>query len=113
MSNTNTAEVNQINKTSRASLLKTNTNYITIEFGYSLKVVLPHKEASQIIALLDSAKLVSSKDYSNPKITPLKASDNFKIELLSQPDYLRYKLAHLLGIPSGDIDETNLIGLQK
>ena len=38
MSNTNTAEVNQINKTSRASLLKTNTNYITIEFGYSLKV---------------------------------------------------------------------------
>ena len=109
----NVIDLSGIKGLSKAALLKSDTNFITVEFGYDLQVVLPYKDATQLVALMENAEIIDNSDYSNPKITSFLRRDKFKIQILSQPDYLRYKLANLLGVPSGDIDETNLIGLRK
>jgi hypothetical protein len=91
------------NKALVSKALEKSTCYAILNLGYQ-SYVLPHKEAAQVLSLLSNIEFMDKGNYSNHSIKPISVDTRPGIELLSEKDYVRYKMAHILGIPSGQLN---------
>ena len=76
----------------------TESNYMLIELDWREEVVLPYEDGLAFLKALQHAE--SLKDG---KITPYR--HNIRSTILSNADYQRHKMAHLLGCSIDDLPE--------
>lgn len=79
-------------------------NYLSINFGYSLTVVLPYKNGLALLDNLNSAEKLADSYSTNIPITPL-SKDDVRVTILSQAEYRQRKMASLLGVAVTDLIE--------
>lgn len=84
-------------KISEAEVMKPKTNFMQIRFGYSATYIFPHADGMKIMEAMKNAELLDENDYKNPKITPIQ--DDPKVSFISQANYIKYKMHHLIGVP--------------
>ena len=83
-----------------ANARKTSPKYMKIEFGYGLKLIVPHKEGIIIMAAVKDAE---EYDFQSPRdgkdsyyvIKPLKHSNAPIAVTMNEEEYLEYKMSHL------------------
>lgn len=73
-------------------------NHMIISFGYSTRLVLPHKSAIQLIDALGKAENISTTYIdSDTKITPI-PTDAYAVIPISTREYKKIKIANLLKV---------------
>ena len=86
-------------KPTKKELLENKSNFIRIEISYSMSIVLPYKEAVVFMASLEMAEAYNNDIYDHPRISPMnKDNEKLSMSILSQEQYLKYKMNHLLDI---------------
>jgi hypothetical protein len=78
--------------------LKRTDNFYLIEFGYSQKMVLPHADGIKLMECMQTAESYFSDYGETTEIRPLKLKDMITAKILSQKEYLTYKMNALLGV---------------
>ena len=81
---------------------KAEENYLVINMGYSLKMVLPFKAGIALLGSLDRAELFEDPYSSPPRITPME-KDKIIVTVMSPTEYRQHQIASLLGVPVSDI----------
>ena len=83
---------------------KSKSGYMVIEFGYSNKMILPHKEGIAILTSLNMAEHFDEAYSGVSRITPF---DRTKLSafIMSAEEYQQYKIAALLNVPVNEIKE--------
>jgi hypothetical protein len=73
------------------------TKYMRIEFGYSLRLVLPYKDGLIVMAGLENAEHFSylSEDTSVNVIKPLAYTEAPKASCITEEDYIDLKMSQL------------------
>ena len=79
------------------------SNYLSINFGYSLTVLMPYKEGLALLDSLNSAEK-SEDSYSNNTHIRSLTKDDVRVTILSQTDYRQRKLATLLNVKVEDLE---------
>ena len=92
-------EIPKPTKAQIAEALKKPTNYIKVEFGYGLKVVLPYADG---IALMECLKNAEHYDYISDLsafcIRPFKAAESPTSAVMSESDYIDKKMTALFNM---------------
>ena len=71
-------------------------SYLSINFGYSLSIILPYKDGLALLDKLSNAEKI--EDYSSgTPIRPL-TKDDVRVTIISQTDYRKRKMAALLNV---------------
>lgn len=83
---------------------KPKEGYMVIEFGYSNKLILPHKEGITLLTALNSAEHFEENYSSVSHILPFDRT-KLSASLMSAEEYQQYKIAALLNLPVRDIKE--------
>lgn len=84
--------------------IKKEDGYMVINMGYSLKLLVPHKDGLAIMAALNFAEAFEDPYSSSPTISPL-MHDKVGITTMSAVEYRQHKIAALLNVPVKDIQE--------
>lgn len=77
-------------------------NYVVIQFSYDTKLVLTHKAALAFMASLENAELFKDSYSDRCRIVPLER-DSVTSLYMSSTEYQQIKIANLLNVPLGDI----------
>ena len=93
-------------KISKAALLKVNSNYMVIAFRYGEDIVLPHDKGVILMNAMEQAETFKNS-YSSCSIYPLEKGSTINSRPLSQADYIKYKMAHILKIPSEELEDVD------
>lgn len=83
---------------------KPKDGYMVIEFGYSNKIILPHKDGIAFMSVLNSAEHFEENYSSVSRIAPFDRS-KLSASIMSAEEYLQYKMAAILNVPVNDIKE--------
>jgi len=76
---------------------KIKDNFMIINLSYDSKLILPYKDGLSFLSSLVNAESFSESYQKPHQIIPFqKSSIDFRI--MSSEEYIRYKVAHLLGI---------------
>jgi hypothetical protein len=71
-------------------------NWVIVKFSYSDEIVLPIKEATELMTLLGSAYKYDENYGKQPTIRPIGKSVTF--QLISNEDYKQARNNHMLGV---------------
>jgi len=85
----------------KAELLKKKSNYIVITFEYGKTYVFPFEAGMQLIAAFENAEFVDRSDYQNHIIKDVSVESSIETKIMSQQEYLDYKMSGLLGVNVG------------
>lgn len=96
---------NKITVKQKKDLINPPKNYLLVTFGYNQKYILPYEAGIKMMSCLEVCEAYNTDDYHNPKITPVDSSDGFDMKVMSQEEYLKLKMAHLLQIDVVDLEE--------
>lgn len=83
---------------------KNKDNFILIKLDYSKILILPYKDGITFISSLLNAERLSNRHSSTPQIDGFD-TDSISIEIMSNVDYERIKIASLLRISVNDVIE--------
>lgn len=72
--------------------------YLSIEIGYNLSIILPFKEGMAFLSSLENAEKVTMPSYGQPTIKFNTERFEIKTEIVSQAFYREQKMNHLLGV---------------
>jgi hypothetical protein len=83
-----------------ANAKKQTKSYMKIEFGYGLKLVLPHADGIVIMKALEHAEEYDyvSEGAGHYVIRPLSLSDGPAFKLLTEQQYIDLKMSHLFKV---------------
>lgn len=81
---------------------KAKENFLVFNFGYNMKVVLPHKEGMVLLSAFSNAEVLEEAYKQPPRIGEMER-DKLSISTLSAEEYDRYKIAALLGITPEEV----------
>lgn len=81
---------------------KAKDSYMVIEFGYSNKVILPHKEGIILLTSLNTAEHFEEAYSGVSRIEPFDR-EKLKASIMSAEEYQQYKIAMLLNVPVQEI----------
>lgn len=87
-----------------AQTMKPKEGYMVIEFGYSNRVIVPHKDGINLLLALNAAEHFEDNYSGVARITPFDRS-KLSASLMSVEEYHQYKIAALLNIPVKDLKE--------
>jgi len=79
-------------------------NFMVIKLSWSANLVVPWDEGVIIMGALKNAELLVDYHSEDAKITPVTKNDAISSEILSQEEYLKLKMAHILNVKIGDFD---------
>jgi len=72
------------------------SGYLSINFGYSLSVILPYKEGLALLDTLSNAEKIDDYGSGSP-VRPL-TKDDVRVTIISRSDYRKRKMAALLNV---------------
>lgn len=83
---------------------KPKENYMVMKFtvDYECQLILPHKDGLAIIAAMANAEILNDR-YSGQKGIDSIDRETFSSRMISYAEYLRYKMAQLLGITPDEL----------
>jgi len=89
-------------KPTKTDCLKAIKNFAVVEISYSLKIVLPYDKAIALMETLSQAEVLDRSDVSSYSsddlvIKPMAINDSPTFKVLSEKEYINYKMSHLLG----------------
>lgn len=84
--------------------IKKEDSYVVINMGYSIKLIVPHKDGLAILTALNFAELLEDPYSSSPSILPM-TKDKVTVTIMSSVEYRQYKIAALLNVPVTDIQD--------
>ena len=87
---------------------KSKENYLIIKIDYAKRLVLPYKEGMAFIQSLANAELLNEPYNEQHCITEMDRSA-IVVEVMSFDEYLRFKIAPLLGVHPKDIKQPQLM----
>lgn len=92
-------EIPKPTKAQIATALKVPTNYMKVEFGYGLKLVLPYQDGVTLIECLKHAEHYDYiSDISSHCIRPFRNTDSPACAVMSQQDYIDKKMTALFNM---------------
>lgn len=83
---------------------KPKENYLLIQISYDTKIVLPYKDGLTFMASLAVAEQLTEHYEKPTRITGF-VRETITTRVLSFQEYERYKIAALLNVAPGDIEE--------
>ncbi len=79
-------------------------NFMRIRLGYDMDIILPTKEATQLLAALEKAEKYTPGYGKEPLVTQLTTID-MHVDVISLENYLKFKMNHILGV--NDVPSTS------
>jgi len=83
------------------------SNYLQINLGYNTNILLPYKDGMVFIGSLEKAEQVETP-FSSPPVVKGLDSSTIDIKVVSENEYLRYKVAQLMGVPLSEVPSLEL-----
>lgn len=83
---------------------KPKENLMLLDFGYSCKFVLPHKDGVTVLAALANAEALLD-EYGSKKRIAACTRDQIRATLFSHQEYEHHKLAALLNLTPEEVKE--------
>ena len=96
--------MNYENAVKQVRAAKKPESYLSIRFGYSDRIVVPHKAALVLLDALATAEHYTGHYGKSPCLKQLD-SDSLQVEAMSQSQYEDIKVAQLLNISLEDLKE--------
>lgn len=87
-------------------------NFLTVNFGYHLKLVLPFNDGMALIKALENAEQLKDPYASVPQMDPLDKS-SVEFGYMAQEDYRRYKIANLMNLSYDEVKSIEKNGGQS
>lgn len=87
---------------------KPKDNFMVIEFGYNQKVLLPYKDGTNFLVSLNNAEQLHEPYNEQHRIKEFDRS-SMSVRIMSHAEYVRFKIAALLGVKPEDVKPTELI----
>lgn len=91
----------------KVTATKPKENYMLITLSYDNKIVLPHKDGLAFMAALNTAEKLDEPYNGQHRITELERKA-FEVVMLSNAEYIRIKIAALLGVKPDEIKPQEL-----
>lgn len=88
----------------KVSAIKPKENYMAIEMAYDRKVILPYKDGVAFMTALNSAEEFKESYNEQSRIIEF-SRDSIKVSLMSHAEYIRIKIAALLGVKPDEVKE--------
>lgn len=83
---------------------KTKEPFLVFKFGYSAKLVLPHKDGVAMLSSIATAEQLNDPYNEQHSIGPIDRG-SIEVTQMSQEEYEHYKIAALLKISVGEAKE--------
>lgn len=77
-------------------------NFIVVSVSYDTKLILPHKAGLAFMAAIENAEVFKDSWSDKCRIKPLER-DSVSMSTLSAHEYQQIKIANLLGVSLGEI----------
>ena len=92
----------------RVNATKPSENFMVVQLSYGTKLVLSHKAGLALIAALENAELFKESYSDRCKIIPIER-DAISTQFMSLQEYQQIKIANILNVPLGDIQNIQLL----
>mgnify|MGYP003604519122 CR=1 FL=1 len=92
----------------RVNATKPSENFMVVQLSYGTKLVLSHKAGLALIAALENAELFKESYSDKCKIIPIER-DAISTQFMSLQEYQQIKIANILNVPLGDIQNIQLL----
>ena len=92
----------------RVNATKPSENFMVMQLSYGTKLVLSHKAGLALIAALENAELFKESYSDKCKIIPIER-DAISTQFMSLQEYQQIKIANILNVPLGDIQNIQLL----
>lgn len=87
---------------------KPKENYMMIALGYSNKIILPFKDGVTFMATLANAEQLHEPYNEQHRISEIERG-SFTSAVMSHDEYVRVKIAALLGVAPSEVKQTDLL----
>lgn len=77
-------------------------NYMVVQLSYDTKLVLPHKAGLALLSSMENAEVLKDSYSDRCKIIPLER-DSLSSQFLSTKEYQQIKIANLLNVTLGEV----------
>jgi hypothetical protein len=83
---------------------KPRENYLTVTLAYDTRLILPYKDGVSLLAALSHAETLATRYNEPPRIAGLEMG-KLETSPLSAAEYERIKIAQLLNVTLGDLQQ--------
>lgn len=97
--------MSEIKKPTNKELLTSKKSFMLIKFGWSQSYIVPYDDGIKLQESLKNIELYDTESYDFHKIIPLPVDKSPEFTILTEQEYLNFKLRHILKLTKEDKNE--------